>query len=125
MRGSQRGYKNKSIQMKSEDFFYADQSELKINNSNLKIVGLLNTEFLTKSREVKLSITYNNEINTNDPLINFSSNFVLSSEKDAAYSRPNLNLRSPLNEIAIKKLSKLALKFVSLFINLIFFTIDK
>ena len=98
---------NKSIQMQSENFIYADQSELKIDNPDLKIDDLSNTEFLTKSREVKLSITYNNEINTNDPSINFSSNFVLSSEKDAAYSRPNLNLRSPLNEIVIKKLSKL------------------
>ena len=98
---------NKSIQMQSENFIYADQSELKIDNPYLKIVDLGDTEFLTKSREVNLSITYNNEKNTNDPSINFSSNFVLSSEKDAAYSRPNLNLRSPLNEIAIKKLSKL------------------
>ena len=98
---------NKSIQMKSEDFFYADQSELKINNSSLKIVGLLNTEFLTKSPEVKLSISYNDAINTYDPSINFSSNSGLSSETDATYSRPDLNLRSPLNEIEIKKLSKL------------------
>ena len=102
-----KSFGNKSIQMHSEDFIYADQSELKINNTNLKIFGLLDTEFLTKSPEDKLSISYNDAINTNDPSINFSSNFVLSSETNAAYSRPNLNLRSPLNEIEIKKLSKL------------------
>ena len=98
---------NKSIQMQSEDFIYADQSELKINNTNLKIVSHLGTEFLTKSPKGKLSISYNDAINTNDPSINFSSNFVLSSEINAAYSRPDLNLSSPLNEIEIKKLSKL------------------
>ena len=66
--------------MQSEDFIYADQSELKINNPNLKIVGLLDTEFLTKSPEDKLFISNNDARNTNDPSINFSSNFGLSLE---------------------------------------------
>ena len=100
---------NKSIQMQSEDFIYADQSELKINNTNLKIVSHLGTEFLTKSPKGKLSISYNDAINTNDPSINFSSNFVLSSKIIASYSRPDLNLRSPVNEIKIKKLSEVDL----------------
>ena len=97
---------NKLIQMQSEDLINADQSELKINNTNLNISGLFNTEFLTKSPEFKLLISYDDAINTNDPSINFSSNFVVSPETDAAYSRPGLNLRSPVNEIEISNLSK-------------------
>ena len=97
---------NKSIQMQSEDFIYADQSELKINNTNLKIVSHLGTDFLIKSPKVKLSISYNDVRHTNDPLVNFSINSGLALNNEAIYSRPHLNRRSPINEIKTKKWSK-------------------
>ena len=97
---------SKSIHWKSEDLIYADQSELKINNPNLQNVGRANTDFLTGSSQDKLSILNNEARRTNDPSINFSSNFGQTLENEAIYSRPELNLRSHINEIEIEKFSK-------------------
>ena len=97
---------SKSIHWQSEDLIRADQSELKINSPNLQIVGRSDTDFLTRSSQNKLLIPNYKAKYTNDPSVNFSSNFSLTLDNEAAYSRPDLNLRSPLNEIEIIKLSK-------------------
>ena len=102
---------NKSLASKlfhwqSEDLIKADQSELKINSPNLQIVGRYDTDFFTRSSQDKLLISNYEARYTNDPLVNFSSNFSLTLDNEAAYSRPDLNLRSPLNEIDIIKLPK-------------------
>ena len=97
---------SKSILWQSEDLIKADQSELKINSPNLQIVGRYDTDFFTRSSQDKLLISNYEARYTNDPLVNFSSNFSLTLDNEAAYSRPDLNLRSPLNEIDIIKLPK-------------------
>ena len=97
---------SKSIHWQSEDLIKADQSELKINSPNLQIVGRYDTDFFTRSSQDKLLISNYEARYTNDPLVNFSSNFSLTLDNEAAYSRPDLNLRSPLNEIDIIKLPK-------------------
>ena len=98
---------SKSVPRQSEDLIYADQAELKISNPNLKIVGRTGTEFLTRSSQDKLLISNNEARYKSDPSINFSSNFGLTLDNEATYSRPNLYLKSPINEIEIKKLSKI------------------
>jgi hypothetical protein len=97
---------SKSIHWQSEDLIKADQSELKINSPNLQIVGRYDTDFFTRSSQDKLLISNYEARYTNDPSVNFSSNFSLTLDNEAAYSRPDLNLRSPLNEIDIIKLPK-------------------
>ena len=97
---------SKSIHWQSEDLIKADQSELKINSPNLQIIGRSNKGFLTRSSQNKLLLSKYEAKYTNDPSINFSSNSNLTLENEIAYSTPDLNLRSPLNEIEIKKLSK-------------------
>ena len=97
---------SKSIHWQSEDLIKADQSELKINSPKLQIVGRYDTDFFTRSSQDKLLISNYEARYTNDPLVNFSSNFSLTLDNEAAYSRPDLNLRSPLNEIDIIKLPK-------------------
>ena len=97
---------SKSIHWQSEDLIKADQSELKINSPNLQIVGRYDTDFFTRSSQDKLLISNYEAKYTNDPSVNFSSNFSLTLDNEAAYSRPDLNLRSPLNEIDIIKLPK-------------------
>ena len=97
---------SKSIHWQSEDLIYADQSELKIKNPNLQIVGRTDTDFLKRRSPDKLLISNNEARSTNDTSVNFSSNFSLASINKGTYSRPDLNLRSPLNDIEIKKLSK-------------------
>ena len=97
---------SKLIHWQSEDLIKADQSELKINSPNLQIVGRYDTDFFTRSSQDKLLISNYEARYTNDPLVNFSSNFSLTLDNEAAYSRPDLNLRSPLNEIDIIKLPK-------------------
>ena len=97
---------SKSIHWQSEDLIKADQSKLKINSPNLQIVGRYDTNFFTRSSQDKLLISNYEARYTNDPLVNFSSNFSLTLDNEAAYSRPDLNLRSPLNEIDIIKLPK-------------------
>ena len=97
---------SKLIHWQSEDLIKADQSELKINSPNLQIVGRNDTEFFTRSSQDKLLISNYEAKYANDPSVNFSSNFSLTLDNEAAYSRPDLNLRSPLNEIDIIKLPK-------------------
>ena len=97
---------SKSIHWQSEDLIKADQSELKINSPNLKIVDRYDTDFFTKSSQDKLLISNYEARYTNDPAVNFSSNFSLTLDNEAAYSRPGLNLRSPLHEREMIKLSK-------------------
>ncbi len=97
---------NKSIQWQTVDLIYADQSEIKIENPNLQIVARNGTNFLAKSSQDKLFISNNKAGDTNEPSINFSSNFGLTLDNEANYSRPGIDLRSPVNEIKIKKLSK-------------------
>ena len=97
---------SESIQWQSEDFIKADQSELKINSPNLKIVGRYDTDFFTRSSQDKLLISNYEAKYTNDPSVNFSSDFSLTLDNEAAYSRPDLNLRSPLNKTEIIKLPK-------------------
>ena len=97
---------SKLIHWQSEDLIKADQSELKINSPNLQIVGRYDTDFFTRSSQDKLLISNYEAKYTNDPSVNFSSDFSLTLDNEAAYSRPDLNLRSPLNEIDIIKLPK-------------------
>ena len=89
--------------MQSVDVIYADQSEIKIKNPKLQIVSRNNPGFLTESPQDKLLISNNEARHRNDPSINLSSNFGLTFDNEATYSRPDLNLRSPVNEIKIKK----------------------
>ena len=98
---------SKSIHLQSEDLIYADQSELKISDPTLNIIGRSDIEFLTRSSQNKLVVSNNNAQNTNDPLINFSRNFGLTSANEDTYSRPDLYLSWPINEIEIKKSSRL------------------
>ncbi len=97
---------SKPIHLQSVDLIYADQSEIKIKNPKLQIVDLNDTSFLTESPQDKLLISNSETRLRNDPSINLSSNFGLTLDNEATYSRPDLNLRSPVNEIKIKKLSK-------------------
>ena len=97
---------SKSIHWQSEDLIYTDQSELKINSPNLQIVGRTDTDFLTRRSQDKLLILDNEVRRTNDPSINFSNNFGPTLDNESNYSRPDLNLKSPINEIEIKKLLK-------------------
>ena len=97
---------SKSIHWQSEDLIKADQSELKINSPNLQIVGRYDTDFFTRSSQDKLLISNYEAKYTNDPSVNFSSDFSLTLDNEAAYSRPDLNLRSPLNKTEIIKLPK-------------------
>ena len=97
---------NKSIHWQSADLIYADQSEIKIKNPDLQIVGRSDTNFLKGNSQEKLFISNNKARHTNDPLVNFSINSGLALNNEATYSRPNLNLRSPINEIKTKKWSK-------------------
>ena len=97
---------SKPIHLQSVDLIYADQSEIKIKNPKLQIVGRNDTSFLTESPQDKLLISNSETRHRNDPSINLSSNFGLTLDNEATYSRPDLNLRSPVNEIKIKKLSK-------------------
>ena len=97
---------SKLIHWQSEDLIKADQSELKINSPNLQIVGRYDTDFFTRSSQDKLLISNYEARYTNDPLVNFSSNFSLTLDNEAAYSRPDLNLRSLLNKTEIIKLPK-------------------
>jgi len=94
------------IHLQSVDVIYADQSEIKIKNPKLQIVSRNNPGFLTESPQDKLLISNNEARHRNDPSINLSSNFGLTFDNEATYSRPDLNLRSPVNEIKIKKLSQ-------------------
>ena len=96
----------KSIHWQSADSIYADQSEIKIKNPDLQIVGRSDTNFLKGNSQEKLFISNNKARHTNDPLVNFSINSGLALNNEATYSRPNLNLRSPINEIKTKKWSK-------------------
>ena len=100
---------SKSIHWQSEDLIYADQSKLKINSPNLQIVSLTDTDFLKINSQDKLLISNNVPRHSNDPAVNFSNNFDLTSVNEATYSRPDLNPRSTINEIQIKKSS--AVKF--------------
>ena len=97
---------SKSIHWQSEDLIKADQSELKINSPNLQIVGRYDTDFFTRSSQDKLLISNYEAKYTNDPSVNFSSDFSLTLDNEAAYSRPDLNLRSLLNKSEIIKLPK-------------------
>jgi len=97
---------SKSIHWQSEDLIKADQSELKINSPNLQIVGRYDTDFFTRSSQDKLLISNYEAKYTNDPSVNFSSDFSLTLDNEAAYSRPDLNLRSLLNKTEIIKLPK-------------------
>ena len=97
---------SKLIHWQAEDLIKADQSELKINSPNLQIVGRYDTDFFIRSSQDKLLISNYEAKYTNDPSVNFSSDFSLTLDNEAAYSRPDLNLRSPLNEIDIIKLPK-------------------
>ena len=96
----------KSIHWQSADLIYADQSEIKIKNPDLQIVGLSDINFLQGNPQDKLFISNNDVRHTNDPLVNFSINSGLALNNEAIYSRPHLNRRSPINEIKTKKWSK-------------------
>ena len=97
---------SKSIHWQSEDLIKADQSELKISSANLQIVDRYDTDFFTRSSQDKLLISNYEARYTNDPSVNFLSNSSLILDIEASYSRPDLNLRPPLNEIEIIKLPK-------------------
>ena len=80
---------NKSIHWQSADLIYADQSEIKIKNPDLQIVGRSETNFLKGNSQDKLFISNNEGRHTNDPLVNFSINSGLALNNEATYSRPN------------------------------------
>ena len=97
---------SKSVYQKSLDLVYADQSEIKIKNPNLQIAVRDDESFLTKISKDRLLTSISGSRGLNDPSINFSNNITLSADTEVTYSRPDLNLKLPVNEMEIKKLSK-------------------
>ena len=97
---------SKSVYQKSLDLVYADQSEIKIKNPNLQIAVRDDESFLTKISKDKLLTSISGLRGLNDPSINFSNNITLPADTEVTYSRPDLNLKLPVNEMEIKKLSK-------------------
>ena len=101
---------SKSVYQKSLDLVYADQSEIKIKNPNLQIAVRDDESFLTKISKDKLLTSISGLRGLNDPSINFSNNITLPADTEVTYSRPDLNLKLPVNEMEIKKLSKAKLE---------------
>ena len=97
---------SKSVYQKSLDLVYADQSEIKIKNPNLQIAVRDDESFLTKISKDRLLTSISGSRGLNDPSINFSNNITLPADTEVTYSRPDLNLKLPVNEMEIKKLSK-------------------
>tara|TARA_B100001248_G_scaffold255817_1_gene236021 strand:- start:5317 stop:7089 length:1773 start_codon:yes stop_codon:yes gene_type:complete len=97
---------SKSVYQKSLDLVYADQSEIKIKNPNLQIAVRDDESFLTKISKDRLLTSISVSRRSNDPSVNFSNNIALSTDTEVSYSRPDLNLKLPVNEIEVKKLSK-------------------
>jgi len=97
---------SKSVYQKSLDLVYADQSEIKIKNPNLQIAVRDDESFLTKISKDRLLTSISRSRGLNDPSINFSNNITLPADTEVTYSRPDLNLKLPVNEMEIKKLSK-------------------
>ena len=97
---------SKSVYQKSLDLVYADQSEIKIKNPNLQIAVRDDESFLTKISKDRLLTSISGSRGLNDPSINFSNNTTLPADTEVTYSRPDLNLKLPVNEMEIKKLSK-------------------
>ena len=97
---------SKSVYQKSLDLVYADQSEIKIKNPNLQIAVRDDESFLTKISKDRLLTSISESRGLNDPSINFSNNITLPADTEVTYSRPDLNLKLPVNEMEIKKLSK-------------------
>jgi len=95
---------SKSIYQKSLDLVYADQSEIKIKNPNLQIAVRDDESFLTKISKDRLLTSISASRWLNDPSINFSNNISLPADTEVTYSRPDLNLKLPVNEMEIKKL---------------------
>ena len=62
--------------------------------------------FLTKISKDRLLTSITGSRGLNDPSINFSNNITLPADTEVTYSRPDLNLKLPVNEMEIKKLSK-------------------
>ena len=101
---------SKSVYQKSLDLVYADQSEIKIKNPNLQIAVRDDESFLTKISKDRLLTSISGSRGLNDPSINFSNNITLPADTEVSYSRPDLNLKLPVNEMEIKKLSKAKLE---------------
>ena len=101
---------SKSVYQKSLDLVYADQSEIKIKNPNLQIAVRDDESFLTKISKDRLLTSISGSRGLNDPSINFSNNITLPADTEVTYSRPDLNLKLPVNEMEIKKLSKAKLE---------------
>lgn len=97
---------SKSVYQKSLDLVYADQSEIKIKNPSLQIAVRDDESFLTKISKDRLLTSISGSRGLNDPSINFSNNITLPADTEVTYSRPDLNLKLPVNEMEIKKLSK-------------------
>ena len=97
---------SKSVYQKSLDLVYADQSEIKIKNPNLRIAVRDDESFLTEISKDRLLTSISGSRGLNDPSINFSNNITLPADTEVTYSRPDLNLKLPVNEMEIKKLSK-------------------
>jgi hypothetical protein len=97
---------SKSVYEKSLDLVYADQSEIKIKNPSLQIAVRDDESFLTKISKDRLFTSISGSRWLNDPSINFSNNITLPADTEVTYSRPDLNLKLPVNEMEIKKLSK-------------------
>ena len=97
---------SKSVYQKSLDLVYADQSEIKIKNPNLQIAVRDDESFLTKISKDRLLTSISGSRGLNDPSINFSNNITLPADTEVTYSRPDLNLKLPVNEMEIKNLSK-------------------
>ena len=97
---------SKSVYQKSLDLVYADQSEIKIKNPNLQIAVRDDESFLTEISKDRLLTSISGSRGLNDPSINFSNNTTLPADTEVTYSRPDLNLKLPVNEMEIKKLSK-------------------
>lgn len=101
---------SKSVYQKSLDLVYADQSEIKIKNPNLQIAVRDDESFLTKISKDRLLTSISGSRGLNDPSINFSNKITLPADTEVTYSRPDLNLKLPVNEMEIKKLSKAKLE---------------
>ena len=97
---------SKSVYQKSLDLVYADQSEIKIKNPNLQIAVRDDESFLTEISKDRLLTSISGSRGLNDPSINFSNNITLPADTEVTYSRPDLNLKLPVDEMEIKKLSK-------------------
>ncbi len=93
---------SKSVYQKSLDLVYADQSEIKIKNPNLQIAVRDDESFLTKISKDRLLTSISGSRGLNDPSINFSNNITLPADTEVTYSRPDLNLKLPVNEMEIK-----------------------